>query len=156
MKNTNVLKRNNGQQPFTFSNVIDDIFQNNLRHFFDETPWDIEGSSKTGVPVNIRETEENYELDVVAPGCKKEDFKIDIEGNVLTVFYNNIRENEDKDSGQKWMRNEFVQRSFKRSFTLDESVDVNNISASYIDGILHLSMAKNEKAKILARTIEVK
>lgn len=156
MKNTNVLKRNNGQQPFTFSNVIDDIFQNNLRHFFDETPWDIEGSSKTGVPVNIRETEENYELDVVAPGCKKEDFKIDIEGNVLTVSYNNIRENEDKDSGQKWMRNEFVQRSFKRSFTLDESVDVNNISASYIDGILHLSMAKNEKAKILARTIEVK
>ena len=88
MKNTNVLKRNNGDQPLSFSNVIDDIFQNNLRHFFDESPWGTEGSTRSGVPVNIRETEENYELDVVAPGCKKEGFKIDIEGSETEVFEN--------------------------------------------------------------------
>ena len=154
MKNTNVLKRNNGDQPLSFSNVIDDIFQNNLRHFFDESPWGTEGSPRSGVPVNIRETEENYELDVVAPGCKKEGFKIDIEGNLLTVSYNDNQEQ--NSSGQRWMRNEFVHLSFNRSFTLYETVDVNNINATYTDGILRLSMAKNEKAKIQARTIEVK
>ena len=157
MKDSTMVKKQTGQQqPATFGNVLDDIFHNSLRHFFDENFWDVEGSqTRSGVPVNIRETEEQYELDVVAPGCRKENFSISIEGNLLTVSYILSQENGESDRQQKWVRNEFIQRPFRRSFTLDDSVDVNNINATYSDGILHLSMAKNEKAKMLTRTIEV-
>lgn len=156
MKDTTMVKKHNGQQPATFGNVVDDIFQNSLRHFFDENFWDVEGSqARASVPVNIRETEQEYVLDVVAPGCKKDDFRIGIEGNLLTVSYNSDKESQQQDPRHKWVRNEFIQRAFTRTFTLDDTVDINNISASYQDGILHLSMAKNEKAKMQSRTIEV-
>jgi HSP20 family protein len=55
-----------------------------------------------------------------------------------------------------WVRNEYVQRSFRRTFTLDDTVDVNKIDATYNDGILHLTLAKNEKAKKLSKNIEIK
>jgi HSP20 family protein len=55
-----------------------------------------------------------------------------------------------------WVRNEYVQQSFSRSFTLDDTVDVNKINATYTDGILHLTLAKNEKAKKVSKNIEVK
>lgn len=156
MKDTTMVKKHNGQQSATFGNVVDDIFQNSLRHLFDENFWDVEGSqTKAFVPVNIRETEQEYVLDIVAPGCKKEDFRIGIEGNLLSVSYESTKENQEQNPRHKWVRNEFIQRSFARTFTLDDTVDVDNINASYQDGILHLSMAKNEKAKTLSRTIEV-
>ena len=157
MKDSTMIRKQTGQQqPATFGNVLDDIFHNSLRHFFDENFMDVEGSqSRSGVPVNIRETEEQYELDVVAPGCRKENFRISIEGNLLTVSYNRDQENGESDGQQKWVRNEFIQRPFSRSFTLDDTVDVNNINATYVNGVLRLSMAKNEKAKNISRNIEI-
>ena len=157
MKDTTIAKRQNGNQPATFGNVVDDIFENSLKHFFDDNFWDAgrSFSRNVNVPVNVRETEDRYELDVIAPGCKKEDFKISINDNMLTVSFTQANQQQDQDQKHKWVRNEFVQRSFSRSFTLDDTVDVNNISASYADGILRLSMAKNEKAKSISRNIEI-
>lgn len=153
---TTIAKRQNGNPSVSFGNVVDNIFQNSLRRFFDDNFWDVEGSLATGnVPVNVRETDQQYEMDVIAPGCKKEDFNININDNLLTISFNSKQEN---GSQQKtgWVRNEFVQRSFSRSFTLDDTVDINNINATYTDGILHLELGKNEKAKKLSRNIEVK
>ena len=156
MKDTTIAKRPNGQQASTFGNVVDNIFQNSLQHFFDDNFWQSGvGRGSERIPVNIRETEEQYQLDLVAPGCRKEDFNIGIEDNILTVSYNNRQENHEQNEKEKWVRNEFIQRAFSRSFTLDDSVDVENIKATYIDGILRLSMAKNEKAKTISRNIEV-
>ena len=157
MKDTTIAKRQNGGQSATFGNVVDDIFQNSLKHFFDDNFWDAGSTLAKGrVPVNVRETDEQYELDVIAPGCKKEDFSINIHDNMLTISFNQQDQRTQQDEKHKWVRNEFVQRSFSRSFTLDDTVDVNNINATYNDGILRLSMAKNEKAKSMSRNIEIK
>jgi HSP20 family protein len=157
MKDTTIAKRQNGNPAATFGNVVDDIFENSLKHFFDDNFWD-NGRSLTksvNVPVNVRETEDRYEVDVIAPGCRKEDFKISINDNLLTVSFTHADQQQEQDQKHKWVRNEFVQRSFSRSFNLDDTVDVNNINATYTDGILRLSMAKNEKAKTISRNIEI-
>ena len=151
-----IAKRQNDMPLASFGNVVDNIFQNSLRRFFDDNFWDAEGQLTSGaVPVNVRETERQYEMDVIAPGCKKEDFQISINDNLLTISFNTKIEN---NSSQKkgWVRNEYVQRSFSRTFTLDDTVDVNNIDATYTDGILHLTLAKSEKAKKLSKNIEIK
>jgi HSP20 family protein len=156
MKDTTIAKRQNGQQAATFGNVVDNIFQNSLQHFFDDNFWDTDGFHRSNrIPVNIRETEDKYEVDVIAPGYMKEGFSIQVENNLLTVSYNNSSENNEQGSKEKWVRNEYIPKSFSRSFTLDDTVDVNNINATYIDGILRLSMAKNEKAKTISRNIQI-
>ena len=156
MTNT-VAKRQNGNPSTIFGNVVDNIFQNSLRRFFDENYWDTDVAMNTGkVPVNIRETESAFELDLIAPGCKKEDFKIKIEDNALTISFEQKTGNTERDEKAGWVRNEFTQRSFSRSFTLDDTVDANKINASYVDGVLKVTLAKNEKAKRITRNIEVK
>lgn len=156
MTNT-IAKRQNGNSSASFGNVVDNIFQNSLRRFFDDNFWETDlPMAKGTVPVNVRETEQQYEMDVIAPGCRKEDFSISINDNVLTVSFNHKEQNSKQNDKTGWVRNEYVQRSFSRSFTLDDTVDVNKINATYTDGILRLSLAKNEKAKQLSRNIEVK
>jgi HSP20 family protein len=154
MTNT-IAKRQNGTPSHTFGNVVDNIFQNSLRRFFDDNFWEADmPMTKGSVPVNVRETEQQYELDVVAPGCRKEDFSVNIQDNVLTIAFNHKEQKDTEKAG--WVRNEYTQRSFSRSFTLDETVDVNKVNATYTDGILRLTLAKNEKAKPLTKNIEIK
>ena len=152
---TAMTKKQNGSPTVSFGNVVDNIFQNSLRRFFDDNFWDDESRLSYGqVPVNVRETDQHYEMDVIAPGCRKEDFAINIQDNVLTISFANKQENNEQKNG--WVRNEYLLRSFSRSFTLDESVDVNQVNAVYADGILHLTLAKNEKAKKISRKIDIK
>ena len=156
MTNTIAKKQNGDVYGGSFGNVVDNLFQNSLRRFFDDNFWEADNRRSMGtVPVNIRETEQHYELDVVAPGCRKEDFKINVEDNLLTISMNQANEKKQKDEKTGWERNEFIQRAFSRSFTLDETVDLNNINASYTDGILRLQLGKNEKAKKLSKNITV-
>ena len=153
---TTIAKRQNGNPSVSFGNVVDNIFQNSLRRFFDDNFRDADSSLPTGsIPVNVRETEQQYELDVVAPGCRKEDFDIKIDDNLLTISFNHKTENKEQNEKAGWVRNEYMQRSFSRSFTLDDTVDVNNIRAAYTDGILRLQLPKNEKAKKISRNIEI-
>jgi HSP20 family protein len=154
---TAVEKRQNGNQPVSFGNVVDNIFQNSLRRFFDDNFWDTERGLTSGtVPVNVRETDTKYEMDVIAPGCRKEDFSIGINDNQLTISFNHKEEKKEKDEKSGWVRNEYMQRSFSRSFMLDDTVDVNKIDASYSDGILKVVLPKNEKSKKLSRNIQVR
>lgn len=152
-----IAKKQNGNPSVTFGNVVDNIFQNSLDRFFDDNFWDVESQLTSGsVPVNVRETDQQYEMDVIAPGCRKEDFNINISDNLLTISFAHKEQNSERNEKAGWVRNEYVQRSFSRSFTLDDTVDVEKIRATYTDGILHLSLAKNEKAKKLSRNIEIK
>ena len=154
---TAIAKKQNGDSSVSFGTVVDNIFQNSLRHFFDDNFWNDRGSLASGwLPVNVRETEQHYEMDVVAPGCRKEDFNIRLEDNLLTISMDRKEKDRQQDEKTSWVRNEYLQPSFSRTFTLDETVDVNNINATYIDGILHLQLPKNEKAKKIARTVEIK
>ena len=156
MTNT-IAKKQNGDSPVTFGNVFDNVFQNSLHRFFDDNFWDAEHSQFTGnVPVNIRETDQQYEMDVIVPGFKKEDFNINVEGNMLTVSSEQKKQNQEGVEKSGWVRNEYVQRSFSRSFTLDDTVDTSRINGTYTDGILRLTLPKNEKAKKQSRQIEIK
>ena len=152
-----IVRRQNSNPSATFGNVVDNLFQNSLRRFFDDNMWDTERPLTSGiVPVNVRETDHQYELEVIAPGCKKEDFKISIDDNVLTISFDKKEESKEQNEKSGWERNEYVRRSFSRSFTMDDTVDVNKINAGYQDGILHITLAKNEKAKKVSRNIEIK
>ena len=95
--------------------------------------------------VNIIEGKEDFRIEVAAPGIIKDDFKISVERNLLTI--SSEKEDEKKENGDKIMRHEFSYSCFKRSFSLPDSVDHENISASHKDGILSLTIPKKEHAK---------
>lgn len=104
-------------------------------------------------PVNIKETENDYVLDVVAPGFQKEDFKINLENNTLTISVEKKEETENQN--EKFIRKEYKQQSFKRSFTIDENVDAENISAKYVNGVLTLNLAKKQEVKPSVKEISI-
>ena len=102
----------------------------------------------TTIPaVNIKENAESFQVEMAAPGMTKDDFKIELEGNVLTITSEKNLENE-VDEGEKYSRKEFSYQSFQRTFTLSkEVVDDEKIEAKYQNGVLHLTIPKKEEAK---------
>ena len=157
---TSIIKRNNGDSSLpsgTASNWVDQLFQNNLNRFFNDDFWGFNGiNQQINVPVNLRETDQGYEMSLIAPGLRKEDFKLNVTDNLLTVSYEQKQESNDQDAQEGWLRKEYKMQSFSRSFTLDDSIDVNKITASYDNGVLHMSLPKKENARRIAKTIEIK
>ncbi len=103
---------------------------------------------------NIHETPEAYHLELNAPGRSKEDFKIEVEQGLLTISFEKKEENTESD-GYKTIRREFEFKSFKRSFSIDDKVDVNGIEAKYENGVLKLLLPKKEESKQSARKINI-
>jgi len=133
--------------------------RNHRNVFFDEFFKDWAGGSQmvTRVvpPVNIKETETAFSVMLVAPGLKKEDFNIEVDKDVLTISSQVNPEQPEQMEG-KFTRREFVQASFKRAFTLPETVKEDEINAVYADGILTLTLPKKEEAQPKAkRLIEI-
>ena len=121
--------------------------------FFDEffgkelNPGLFEDRANMSVPaVNVLEDPDNFKIEVAAPGLDKKDFKIDLDNNVLTISSEKEYKHEDEKEG-KFMRREFAYASFKRSFTLPESVDADKIKANYKEGLLYINIPKREEAK---------
>jgi HSP20 family protein len=104
-------------------------------------------------PVNIHETNDAYHLEVVAPGLKKEAFKISLEKGVLAISYEHKQEAENNEF--KTHRKEFRSNSFKRSFTVDDKVNTDGIQAKYEDGILKLYLPKKDEVKVMPKEITV-
>src|SRR4051812_25555731 len=111
-----------------FNNVMDTFFNGFPSVFRDDfaTP-----AFKQSAPVNVKETETGYELELVVPGFEKENFKIDLDKNLLTISAEVKAENEVKT--EKQLRREYNFKSFKRSFTIDEKIDAENIDAKYVN-----------------------
>ena len=136
------------------TNLFDDLFSKDLWN------WGLSNNSSTNTTlpaVNIRESAENFEVEMAAPGMKKEDFKIELEGNELRIGSERRSDNEMKD-GERYTRREFSYQSFQRSFTLPKDVvDVDQINARYENGVLRLLIPKKEEAKQKPpRMIEIK
>ncbi len=110
---------------------------------------------RTNVPaVNIKESENDFELELAVPGRNKEDFKIEVNENVLTI--SSETKTEENVEKENYTRREFGYSSFKRSFTLPETIDEDNIKATYINGLLKFTLPKKEEALPKAkRTIEL-
>lgn len=104
-------------------------------------------------PVNIYETNDSYHLELVAPGLKKEDFKINLEKDLLTISYEKKAENDNKD--YKTHRSEFNVAGFKRSFSVDDKINGEGIEAKYENGLLKLYLPKKEEVKSLPKEITI-
>ena len=137
---TRSLARNTEKMPSLFN----DFFR----------PWDewFEGgltSRVLNVPaVNITENKDEFMVSLAIPGMKKEDFNIDIEGNMLTS--SSQKEESKEENDEKYTRKEFNYSSFSRSFSLPDEVNMEKIDARYVDGVLKLSLPKKEEAKKIA------
>lgn len=129
---------------------LDNIFEDLLNQFPASWGRDMNFSIP---PVNIHETNEAYHLELVAPGLKKESFRISLEKGVLSISYEHKNEAENKD--YKTHRKEFRSSSFKRSFSIDEKVNTEGIQAKYEDGILKLLLPKKEEVKVMPKEITV-
>ncbi len=137
-------------------------FEGSISNFVDELFTELPAFINTGykqsekkgfVPVNIHETDKSYNLEVVAPGFEKADFKVNLDQDILTISAE--RKNEVKEENGKEIRKEYSYRSFKRSFTLDEKIDATNIEAKYVNGILTLNLPRKETVKGSAKEISI-
>lgn len=117
-------------------------------------------SEFTVPPVNISESDNSFLVELAAPGLKKDDFKISLDRNQMSIAVEQSTskegETENKTDNVKYSKREFSYQSFSRSFTLPETANLEGISASYEDGVLKVSIAKKDEAKLNAqRTISV-
>ena len=133
----NLVKLNH---PRRMSNIFDNFFENEFQN-------DYRNDSCYGKPAaNIMESKDEFEVSIAAPGLNKKDFKINLENNILAVSVES--KEEIVDENKKYTRKEFLRNSFKRSFTIPRTVEVEKINAEYKDGILNVVLPKKAEAKI--------
>lgn len=109
-------------------------------------PAELLRHSQTNLPaVNISEDEKSFCVDIVAPGFKKNDFKVNVEDDMLTISAEAKSETKEEDAKKQYSRREYSHSSFTRSFKLPENVKDDNISAEFNDGILKLNIPKSEQ-----------
>jgi HSP20 family protein len=126
-----------------------DLFPTLFREFFDRDLFDASntGFNDSTMPaVNIKESKDTFEVEVAAPGMKKDEFKIELDNNILVISSEKEDRKEETKEGQ-FTRQEFSYQSFKRSFTLPTTIEEKEIKASYKDGILNIALPKKEEAK---------
>ncbi|GGW26900.1 Hsp20/alpha crystallin family protein [Arenibacter certesii] len=128
-----IVKRNNVVFPSLMNEILRPDWFGGMDSFNHNTP-----------AVNVKENETGFELEMAIPGRKKEDFKVEIDNEVLTI--SSEVETEDTKNEDNYTRREFSFSSFKRVFTLPETVNLDKIDASYEDGILKFVMPKKEEA----------
>jgi HSP20 family protein len=132
----------------------------NLNHLFDDFFNELPAFGRTvnnlfAPPVNITETKDAYQLELLAPGRNKELFQVAIENGLLTIRYENKEEVKVATDANQ-LRKEFSLQNFKRSFSLDEKIQADKIEAKYDNGILYISLPKLEEVKPVVQTIQIK
>ena len=149
------------EHPFETKNmIIKNSSHRNLNTVFDEifnsfpSTWGTDNRNESTIPpVNIIESKEAYQIELVAPGRNKEDLVVSIEKGILTVSYEHKAETGKEQF--KTIRNEFKSRSFKRSFSIDEKINTEAIEARYENGILYLTLPKKEEIKNAPKQVQV-
>ncbi len=120
------------------TDMVNNLFDNDLGDFF--------GKRFSDPAANIIENNDSFGLDIAAPGMKKDDFKINLENNILTI--STELEDEKREEGKNYTRKEFYYGSFSRSFTLPKTVDLDKITAEYENGILKVVLPKKEESRV--------
>ena len=134
-----LIKRDVGYAP-TLSNFFDDFFTRDLFN------WPSSSSTGTSIPkVNIYETDSEFHVEMAAPGMSKDDFKVELDNNMLTI--SSQLETEKDDENKNYQRREYSFQSFVRTFHLPDSAESEKINAKYVDGVLNLVIPKKEEAK---------
>lgn len=130
------------------SSFFDDFF---TRDLFNWPRWTEE---KASLPrVNIVETNDDFRVEMAAPGLKKDDFHVELNNDMLTIYSEKQENAEDQ---EKYTHREFGYNSFRRTFYLPNTVEADKIEAKYSDGVLRLAIPKKEEArKKPTRTIKI-
>ena len=137
--------------PFEYSNDLLDSFQNFEKNFFSEI-----GRSFSGFNTDIQDTGKEYVLEAELPGFNKEDIHVDVQDGVLTISAKHEEKQDEKDEKSgKYVRRERRYGSYQRSFTLD-GVDAKNIQGAYENGVLKLTLPKEQPAVPETHRIEIK
>ena len=136
-----LIKRENYSP--TWSNFFNDFLN---RDWYDWSNQNYSITNTTIPSVNIKENENEFEVEMAAPGMAKDDFRIELNNNVLSISSEKQSEHESSD-GKNVTRREFSYQSFSRSFTLPAIVETDKISAKYTNGILRVNIPKKEEAK---------
>ncbi len=137
-----LIKRTDSNYP-SIPSFIDNLFS---RDWMDWSNLNFSSTNSTLPAVNVRESENEYELEVAAPGMKKDTFKINLDKDQLTI--SSEWKDEKKEKEGDYTRREFSYQSFQRSFTIPENlVDGEKISAKYNNGILNIVLPKREETK---------
>jgi HSP20 family protein len=139
---TSLVKKNGHLTP-SMPSLLNDFFADD----FFRLPfmqWRSDGGTLPSV--NIKETADAFQIQVAAPGMKREDFKIELDNNVLSI--SSEREDKNEDTDGTYTRKEFSYQAFERHFTLPgDQVDGDKIQARYVDGILQINAPKKEEAR---------
>jgi HSP20 family protein len=134
----------------TLPTLFDDFFKP-WREWFD-SGWE---RVATVPAVNVTEYNSTYKISMAAPGLKKDDFKINVEGNLITISAEKTERKEDRD--EKYTRKEYNYTSFSRTFTLPENIKTEKIEAHYDNGELTLTLPKLAEEKVTSnKKIEIK
>ncbi|MCF8357383.1 MAG: Hsp20/alpha crystallin family protein [Prolixibacteraceae bacterium] len=137
-----LVRRSNNYAP-SFPSIFDSFFGRDLMD------WNTSNFSETDttIPaVNVKEDDNKYEIEVAAPGMKKDDFRVKLENDLLTIC--SERKDEKNEKNENYSRREFSYQSFQRSFNLPEGhILGDKISAKYNDGILHIELPKRDEVK---------
>ncbi|MGC1240434.1 MAG: Hsp20/alpha crystallin family protein [Chryseosolibacter sp.] len=140
------LIKSNGTFFPAIPSAFDDFFR---RDWLDSSLANWRESGATLPAVNVRETNDDFKIEVAAPGMKRDDFKVELDNNVLTISSQQTQKAEQQDHEENYTRREFSYQSFQRSFSLPESkVLGDKISARYTDGVLYVTIPKSENAKV--------
>lgn len=137
-------------------------FPSILENLFLENRLDIPGNEnweKFSIPaVNIIENLPNFVIEVAAPGMEKDDFKIEVEKDTLTISSKAVSDTKEETTDEnetKFRKREFNYKEFTRSFKLPESINTEDIEATYTNGVLRVTLPKVEEVKELKRMVEI-
>jgi len=136
-----LIKRENALP--VWSNFFNDFLN---RDWYDWSNQNFSLTNTTIPSVNIKENENGFEVEMAAPGMTKDDFKIELNNNLLTISSEKQTENQSNER-KHVTRREFSYESFSRSFTLPAIVETDSITAKYENGILKVNIPKKEEAK---------
>lgn len=131
-----MTKTKNGWLPSLLEDIFDERLAENGLNTMKSLP-----------AVNIEEQEDKYVLELAAPGKSKKDFNIELDNDLLTISSEIKEEHKSEDKDRNFTRREFSYESFRRSFTLPDSVDTSKVKANYKNGVLLVDLAKREEAK---------
>lgn len=145
-----LLKKGDGHT-ITVPRVFSDVFD--VNRFLEDETW-LPKLFKKMPAVNIKETGTEFSIELAVPGMKKEDFKLELENNLLTI---SSEKEENKDTKEdSYTRREYNYESFSRSFTLPENVKSEALKATYENGVLKIAVPKNEEVKQQQNKKEIK
>lgn len=136
-----LIKRSNMYLPSFWDNLF-------TRDLMDWGSSNFSSTNTTLPALNVKETDDAFEIEVAAPGMNKNDFKVNLENNLLTITSEKKEEKEEEEEKGRFPRREFSYQSFQRSFTVPETVvEGDKITAKYCEGILCITLPKKEEVK---------